>query len=180
VIEIYRRRGDGVRSGVGFIEKTFVEEYSFDTSYKEYLKDSRTDTSHESVKGNPTARPSSRPSLVTRLLCMSVDRKRPRMEYKVGDDDDDNAGPWAKEDSTSVPARGVLQPNSVPDTALDERPRKEDADVAVALPDNMFIVEPDLEAEKWERVNERKLGMNLMPPRPARGTFAAEGEYLFG
>jgi hypothetical protein len=39
--------------------------------------------------------------------------------------------------------------------------------------DNVHIVEPDEEAEKWERVNEKKISYTL-PPRPERGSTIGE------
>ena len=46
------------------------------------------------------------------------------------------------------------------------------------IPSNIHIVEPDEEAEKWERVNERKMTFTL-PPRPARGSFIGEVSIIF-
>ena len=49
----------------------------------------------------------------------------------------------------------------------------EDADVSVAKKARVFIVEPDEEAEMWQKVNERKINYTL-PPRPARGSETTE------
>eukprot|EP00604_Paraphysomonas_vestita_P003721 CAMPEP_0174822994 /NCGR_PEP_ID=MMETSP1107-20130205/20471_1 /TAXON_ID=36770 /ORGANISM="Paraphysomonas vestita, Strain GFlagA" /LENGTH=322 /DNA_ID=CAMNT_0016043779 /DNA_START=1 /DNA_END=966 /DNA_ORIENTATION=- len=46
------------------------------------------------------------------------------------------------------------------------------------IPPNVHIIEPDEEAEKWERVNERKMSYTL-PPRPARGSVIGEAKSTF-
>jgi hypothetical protein len=43
--------GMGKRSGVGYIEKTFVEDYSFDTSYKEFGRTNYSSSSSSSSSG---------------------------------------------------------------------------------------------------------------------------------
>ena len=42
----------------------------------------------------------------------------------------------------------------------------------------MYIIEPDEEAEKWERYNEKKLG-STVPSRPARGSTTKEATSTF-
>jgi hypothetical protein len=117
--------------------------------------------------------------LASLLPVIITERKRPRVEYKLDDEDDESAGPWATELKSaaavvsSAPAvAAVVAASSEPAVAVDRGDEP-------AVPANMFIVEPDQEAEKWERVNERKLGHNLMPPRPARGSIAGEARSTF-
>lgn len=42
----------------------------------------------------------------------------------------------------------------------------------------MFIIEPDEEEEKWEKINERKSSFTL-PPRPHRGSVAGPATSTF-
>lgn len=82
--------------------------------------------------------------------------------------------PWAvvseEEARTSSQISAEAKLTSTQEAAEDE----ED----VELPPNMHIVEPDREAEKWEKVNERKQSYTL-PPRPGRGEVAGEAKSTF-
>ena len=99
--------------------------------------------------------------------------KRPRLEY-LDQVDDDNAGPWATE--TAITSTNL--PKRIPKAAKEEDEGADEGVEAVKEIPGMFIVEPDEESEKWERVNERKMG-NLLPPRPARGSVAGESRSVF-
>lgn len=94
---------------------------------------------------------------------------------------DESQGPWIPE--AEKPAEEQLQlskllkDNETKESAVnDENDDEEDA--IYKLPGNMHIVEPDSEAEKWERVNERKQ-KHMLPPRPNRGEIAFEAKSVF-
>jgi hypothetical protein len=107
---------------------------------------------------------------------------------------DGENGPWATPVPESFPAPAVptesveeskdgvtLESIPVPMPALPKPKRDKNQQTEILLPpnrdgvipENVHIVEPDEEAEKWERVNEKKLTFTL-PPRPARGSCIGE------
>ena len=122
----------------------------------------------------------------------SSKRKRSSLPEDVGDELD---GPWAPVTSveTVVPVltlsdgdnpqsnKEQVEPTPIPSTktASDEKPAPSDMPNEEAIDDpTMHIVEPDEEAEKWEKVNERKLTFTL-PPRPPRGSVASSAKTTF-
>lgn len=84
-------------------------------------------------------------------------------------------GPWAPEPEEAEPRGRPIAPKTA---AREEAAVEEDEEQEVELPSNMHIVEPDREAEKWEKVNERKQSYTL-PPRPGRGEVAGEAKSTF-
>jgi hypothetical protein len=123
-----------------------------------------------------------------------LNSKRKRIEDDFVDLGDGENGPWATPVPESFPAPAVptesveeskdgvtLESIPVPMPALPKPKRDKNQQTEILLPpnrdgvipENVHIVEPDEEAEKWERVNEKKLTFTL-PPRPARGSCIGE------
>ena len=111
---------------------------------------------------------------------------------------DEQNGPWATPVPESFPGSvttvsveeskdGVaIESIPVPMPALPKPKRDKNQNSEILLPpnrgdvipENVHIVEPDEEAEKWERVNEKKLTFTL-PPRPTRGSCIGEARSTF-
>lgn len=72
-----------------------------------------------------------------------------------------NIGPWA--DSVA----------ELDESLVVEETSKSHKDDTSTTQQAMHILEPDIEEEKWERVNERKIS-HMLPPRPARGSLAID------
>jgi hypothetical protein len=76
----------------------------------------------------------------------------------------DSGNPWLPEsipredDNNKLDAQSQIIPEE------SQLNRTSNMDEIVAVP-NVHIIEPDEEAEKWEKVNERKQRY-LLPPRP--------------
>ena len=85
---------------------------------------------------------------------------------------DDSLGPWAAVEA-EAPVEKVKGKELVK-----ARDNLDEDEEEVALPSTYHIVEPDREAEKWERVNERKHSYTL-PPRPSRGDIAVPATSTF-
>lgn len=119
-------------------------------------------------------------------------RKRSELPQDLGDELD---GPWApvpEADSTvplllapAVEDQGVTtetaegadaKPESV--SSSEEKEKKTAVVEKVVEDPTMHVVEPDEEAEMWEKVNERKLTFTL-PPRPPRGSVAGPAKTTF-
>lgn len=117
-------------------------------------------------------------------------RKRAALPEDLGDE---MAGPWAplpevdtvvpvltlasSEETAAESAEGARVDGSaiaVTEKASEEPPAEEKAPVDPT----MHIVEPDEEAEMWEKVNERKMTFTL-PPRPPRGSVAGPAKSTF-
>jgi hypothetical protein len=78
-----------------------------------------------------------------------------------------DCGPWAIDSSTEVTRNeNVADTSKVEETAPTVSEIEGDAPRAAA---GVYIVEPEEEDEKWEKVNERKMS-SLLPPRQARGS----------
>jgi len=91
---------------------------------------------------------------------------------------DESQGPWASLSGEEIRSQALVTATlSVSQKEVDGE-REEDGDASEHLPSNMHIVEPDREAEKWEKVNERKQSYTL-PPRPSRGEVAGEAKTTF-
>lgn len=152
------------RAGVGYIEEAGIEDFSFTSGYLEHLTQGFSTDTHERAT------------------------KKPRISSKILPDDDPgdiSAGPWvvdkaevaAKESAREAAAAAAAAKlkESIKESKSD--PTEEDA-AAASAPKNMFVVEPDEESEKWERVNERKVS-HLLPPRPQRDSVAGEAKSTF-
>lgn len=88
-------------------------------------------------------------------------RRIPELDY-LGDE---ASGPWA------MPK--TVEKSDVAESIVEEEKVKEKIEeIEVPSEQNdptMHILEPEEEDEKWEKVNESKMGY-VMPPRPARGS----------
>ncbi|RYG97277.1 hypothetical protein EON65_53110, partial [archaeon] len=154
----------GKRIGQGFIEETVIDDVAFNLQYQSYQRSGYAlDLNSGSVLGNMQGYVAE--NYQNPVKKKKVDGKESKMSsilsslQEYGSDDDDE-GPWAKE-KPSTQTLPVLPPSiaSKPTPAEVEEP---------VLPDNVHIVAPDEEHERWERKNERRLSHSL-PPRPGRG-----------
>ncbi len=93
---------------------------------------------------------------------------------------DDSEGPWAAEEKAEPIIRVWKKKASELEAERAEKEEEEGGTkvAAIDIDPTMHIVEPDEEAEKWEKVNERKINY-LLPPRPRRGSVAAPATSLF-
>jgi hypothetical protein len=125
-----------------------------------------------------------------------LNAKRKRVEDDFVDLGDEQNGPWATPVPDSFPVT-VAAPSAValeeskesitlesipvpmPALPKPKRDKNQQSEILLppnrdgVIPENVHIVEPDEEAEKWERVNEKKMTYTL-PPRPARGSCIGE------
>ena len=88
-------------------------------------------------------------------------RRIPELDY-LGDE---TSGPWAmpKTVEKSEVAESIAEEEKVKEKVEEIEVPSEQIDPT------MHILEPEEEDEKWEKVNESKMGY-VMPPRPARGS----------
>lgn len=80
--------------------------------------------------------------------------------------------------SSAAAALGINEDHAITATACFADNEPAHANLAVASNGNMFVVEPDEEDEKWEKVNERKQTFTL-PPRPPRGSVPVADRSIF-
>ncbi len=100
-------------------------------------------------------------------------RKKYADEENLGDD---SLGPW-------IPVEVQVKEEPITTTMIKiqkEKSKNEnnDEDDIPELPTNVHIIEPDQEAEKWEKINERKQSY-ILPPRPSRGDICIEAKTTF-
>jgi pre-mRNA-processing factor 17 len=164
----------GSKNGVGTLEETSVESYSFDEQYKNYQRSGyAVDSTTNEIIGDLEAYNNEKLFLVNK----KNDKKRKAFEQDVANSlilRDDSVGPWAE---TIVYSKQLLSTVSeidqvVNDVQFDDKlmPKSSDS--------NVFVLEPDAEEEKWEKVNERKQSF-ILPPRPERGSQILEAKSTF-
>jgi pre-mRNA-processing factor 17 len=117
-------------------------------------------------------------------------------DVDLGAGDDGLAGPWAEDASTlaakerAAAAAAAKEAKEAAAAATASAAGTEGGDgeevgheraaaaAAAAGAANVHVQEPDADAEKWEKVNERKMSY-LLPPRPSRGTEVEEAKSTF-
>ena len=105
------------------------------------------------------------------MLCFYVPiggrRKVDDVLKALGDSD---CGPWTIDSSSEGVTNETIAQTSKVEEVEDATPAvsKIEGDVSGTAA-GIYIVEPEEEDEKWEKVNERKMS-SLLPPRQARGS----------
>lgn len=141
-------------------ENVFIDDYFFNQSYNDYNVSNQSSNSNERLMKNK-------------------DKKRKHNNEGVILTDD-SKGPWD-------PMENLPEITSAhkTDVALDVQAQNSSvscdskADVSdVEIPNNMYIIEPEKEDEKWEKLNERKQSF-VLPPRPRRGDIAVNAKTVF-
>lgn len=161
------------------LETAAIDDWSFHEQYKTFQRQGYAiDSSTNMVLGNYNA------FISDGVSHHSASSKRQRIsslpesnEYIFNED-----GPWAvedkpihqaqEEDISISPIREVTKAEAILES-ISESAMRDDVNAK-----NEFIIEPDEEEEKWEKVNERKLSLTL-PPRPPRGSRAPEAYSTF-
>eukprot|EP01039_Chlorochromonas_danica_P005347 gene5347-5883_t len=163
------------RVGQGFIETTVVDDIAFNTQYQNYQRSGyAVDIHSNAILGDreKCAREEREPLKKKRKDSVKADKQvailNALMEY--GSEEEEAAGPWipVKTDNSTATATATAS------TKTHTRGLEEDQ----PLPDNVHILEPEEEEEKWEKVNERKMGF-IMPPRPKRGSLIPDATSTF-
>lgn len=148
--------------GAGFIEETHVEDSIFDSLYHSYLRGDSEENQekHEKQPGTKEKK-----------------RKLPLLPEELGDEQE---GPWLPGSADEIKISQPVEKQSRKEK--DDSPAKsgvgEEEDATLLAKRGIHIVEPDEEAEKWEKVNERKIS-NILPPRPARSSVAEDAKTVF-
>jgi hypothetical protein len=189
--------------GMGQIEDAAIEDWTFNDQYQTYQRSGfAIDASSNAILGDygaylatngdtaQTARGKFY-SLTSVILhshhigVKKVSKEKRKREALYEDLGDSLSGPWAPAPVASLELPSVpvqmnaasLAPNPVPKTE-EAPPAAAPSPATQRTPSsNLHIVEPDEEAEMWERVNERKISYT-MPPRPTRGSFIGEVQYI--
>lgn len=189
----FNSSGPGKRSGMGSIEDTVVENYAFDEQYQTYQRSGfAVDISTNRILGSVDEFNSARGETAQTARGVKKapgKRKRSALPEDIGDE---MSGPWAPapDVQTFVPVLTLTSGEEV--TAGESTDNMASSDSSVkpgAAPDTVkvedvpldptvHIVEPDEEAEMWEKVNERKMTFTL-PPRPPRGSVAGPAQSTF-
>lgn len=160
------------------LEPAAVESWSFNEQYKSYQKSGYAlDTSSNVVLGDYLA-------YISDELSFRIP-KRAKRETKSGvtfsESELEGESPWLDNSTDNDAINGVAIndiSNGLPLTLKNaQKIEAPVVDTPVLYP-NEFIVEPDEEEEKWERVNERKLSL-VLPPRPPRGSHPITANSIF-
>eukprot|EP01041_Mallomonas_annulata_P007938 gene7938-16262_t len=172
-------------SGMGHIEETLVEDFTFNDQYQTYQRSGyAVDISTNEILGdsNEYFRNNGDTARNARVKRDKTVNKRGR-DIPIEDLGDAEAGPWAAEPEnvssmSLLPVATELEDESTVENGKDssvgnQKTTTEETDETVTKKSKVHISEPDEEAEMWERVAERKMGFT-MPPRPQRGSETAE------
>ena len=162
------------RPGVGATEATNVEDWAFDKQYQSFQRSGfAVDCSSNEVLGDYHEFTLENASQATRSVrrkdTTKTKRQRLSIPENIGDDDQ---SPWAPEpECTELSIEvGSKVEETIVISSVDDSP--------VLEQENVYIVEPDEEAEKWEKVDEKKMSFTL-PPRPQRGSTINEATSIF-
>lgn len=171
-------------AGMGHIEETLMEDWTFNEQYQTYQRSGYAlDVSSNAILGDVNGYFASNGDTAQTVKVKRDKNKRPRDKLTVDDVGGDESGPWAPlgpEELDMLP----LPPEPVEEVEVEESKGKvpdgdEDVDLeADSKKPRMHIVEPDEEAEMWEKVNERKMSY-VLPPRPARDSQTTEATSTF-
>lgn len=166
----------GKRIGQGYIQSTTVDDIAFNLQYQSYqrsgyamdLASDRVIGSldgyyAEQAGGNKRKKTDNKDSKAATLLAALT-------EY--GSDEDEAAGPWAPVKEAAKPSLPAVTAIATATPVIQPEVEEEEADKT------LHIHEPDEEAEKWEKVTERKMAF-VMPPRPKRGSGIVEATSTF-
>ena len=177
------------RCGMGYVENAAIDEYVFNEQYQSYQgKGYAFDVTTNQVLGDYN-------EYLASCIANPQQGKRKREETNEQlDIGDGAAGPWAPMPEPPKPQpKAVAEPkqpaesgtsktnDNVKDIANQEEEVEEKGKEVKSSKEErtgVFIIEPDEDAEKWEKVNERKLN-HTMAPRPARGSIADEAKSTF-
>ena len=178
------------------IETTSIEDYTFREQYNNYQRAGfAVDSSTNEILGDHNSYykeiEAGKDKYKSKSKNNSKNGKKRKIEYEIDSDDlDDTGGPWAAEKKQDK-QRIIIVNNSTQNryhndkdeehkqnVEVDSVPTPAPPPVEAVIPDNVFIVEPDKEDEKWEKKNERKLG-NTLPARPTRGSIPNEASTTF-
>merc|ERR1711991_26067 len=182
--------------GVGQLaEPANIEDWAFEEQYQNFQRSGYAlDMDSNTVMGNSKEYFNNQRQMSKRPVRKDKSkRQRLNLPDEIGDPDDQS--PWAPESDVSNlsgKSNEELADNIIDQTTSREGDAEEgemsfvnkDENADSAPTPGVFIDEPDEEAEKWERVTERKMGFT-MPARPARGsaipdaTSAFHGKELF-
>jgi len=194
----FHRNDDGSKlSGMGHIEETNIEDFTFNEQYQTYQRSGYAiDASTNEVLGDyneyiqnkgDTAQNVKTKTKRTHSDANPLIGSQPKIpvsDRAVNPDDadlgsEDVSGPWVMEPET---ANEILQ--ALP-TIEEEREREkegskleEPSSEAESKRARLHVHEPDEETEMWEKVAERKMSF-IMPPRPQRGSEAVEATSTF-
>lgn len=172
------------RCGMGYVENAAIDEYVFNEQYQTYQgKGYAFDVSTNQVLGDYNE------YLASYANPQQSKRKREESNEQL-DIGDGASGPWApmpekpkiviRETEPKQPTESEASKNKDKLKGNDEPVNQEEQEDENPKEDKtgVFIIEPDEDAEKWEKVNERKLN-HTMAPRPARGSIADEAKTTF-
>jgi pre-mRNA-processing factor 17 len=179
------------RCGMGYVEDAAIDEYVFNEQYQNYQgKGYAFDVTTNQILGDYNEYLASHNTNNT-----NTQGKRKRDEEKTEQldniGDSFNNGPWAPmPEQPKIQLKQSTDANQIKETKEDKQSKnknnveeiEDDKDnveeKGKSSQSDMFIIEPDEEAEKWEKVNERKSN-HTMAPRPARGSVAGEAKSTF-
>ena len=171
--------GGSSRAGVGITETACVEDWAFDKEFQSFQRNGfAMDMGNNTILGD-SSEYSNASDQFLRPKSEGRRSKRPRLNVPVDLGDDES--PWAPE---PVDEEGSHLEEDSEQEVITKSEATVDQDSSEEVPSihaqqaNVFIDEPDEEAEKWEKVTERKIGYTL-PPRQKRGTGISEAESTF-
>ena len=142
-------------------DNVFIDDYFFNQSYNDYNLGNQSSNNNE-------------------ILPKNKDKKRKHTDRKSAILTDNSKGPWdPMEDLPEITSTQKTDATSVVQTQNSSLSCDSKTDVSdVVIPNNMYIIEPEKEDEKWEKLNERKQSF-VMPPRPPRGDIAVNAKTVF-
>mmetsp|Transcript_21910 Transcript_21910/g.36681 ORF Transcript_21910/g.36681 Transcript_21910/m.36681 type:complete len:525 (+) Transcript_21910:56-1630(+) len=177
------------------LEVTSIQDYTFNEQFANYQRsgyavDSSTNQiigDRDMYKKEKILTGKDEKSRSSSSSSKSANKKRKLLslldQYGADSDEDDTGGPWAaekgKQELLADPPTGANREidDTVPDEGDQGGTSGLDASNSSAAT-GVYILEPDEEDEKWEKVNERKQSYTL-PPRPQRGSQVAEASSVF-
>lgn len=140
------------------VTDVFIDDFFFNKSYNDY---SSNNESYKVIDNVPKS------------------KEKKRKYYDDNKDiqgDDLYKGPWAP--IANLPEIMPTADEKIVQTECSSNFRASKDICDVVIPNNMYIVEPEKEDEKWEKLNERKQSF-VLPPRPCRGDIAVNAKSTF-
>ena len=173
-------------------EAANIEDWAFEEQYQNFQRSGYAlDMDSNAVMGNSNEYLKGQYHL-NKPLARKDKNKRQRLNLPDDIGCVDELSPWAPEaekDVAEMPANESVKEEVIEEGVeeQEEQEQEEEEEEEEERNDNggskphkpgVFIDEPDDEAEKWERVTERKMGFTL-PKRPARGTAIPDATSTF-
>lgn len=173
--------------GVGQYEPVFLEDWAFDQQFQDFQKSGfAADATSSAIFGDKRILQDEGGS-IQRTNVDTIGRKKKKVDsslksvgnFNFDGEVDDTDSPWIEQIKEKLPAPQSVAALSASSSVLTENKQLEAIEAPTKKPPaNVHIVEPEEEAEKWERVAEKKMGF-VMPPRQQRGSEIADASSTF-